>query len=247
MNTECREKRLEIKRAWRRSDTYKAICLHYQEEVNRLLSIGLGLLKSVHEVKDTLLEQVAVFEYGTGAIHRGYYCPSPVIDLIVGNLKRGRIVKKAPKAGYRYAFDAEGNMLFVDLLQQGDVEATEYLFMQNGNRYGITVNNDGELESICEEQFAQGELLRYNLATVYPEEDGYFCANLHVETYWRDAHGLKESTKAEYQPYIQNLDEYRCIFERANGFLRSYTCSELGMQEAEDSGLRYVIRMKRKA
>lgn len=45
--------------------------------------------------------------------YRGYYHPSPVQELIVTNITRGRLVKKPPASGsyYHYRFDGDGMRL----------------------------------------------------------------------------------------------------------------------------------------
>lgn len=41
-------------------------------------------------------------EYGRGGefFHRGYYCPSPILDIIVGNANRGKLIKCSRKTNY---------------------------------------------------------------------------------------------------------------------------------------------------
>ena len=45
-------------------------------------------------------------EYSKGgeSTHRGYYCPSPVIDLLIGNVSRGRLLKRRPAVNYDYIY-----------------------------------------------------------------------------------------------------------------------------------------------
>lgn len=49
-------------------------------------------------LQDTAVKGIIRFEYAKGgeSIHRGYYCPSLVYDLVVGNVKRGRLYKRKP-------------------------------------------------------------------------------------------------------------------------------------------------------
>ncbi len=58
--------------------------------------------------------QVVKKEYARGGecIHRGFYCPSPVLDIIVGNCKRGKLVKKPRKQpDYEYWFDSHNRLI----------------------------------------------------------------------------------------------------------------------------------------
>jgi len=68
------------------------------------------------------------YEYGIGGevIHRGYYCPSPIIDVIHGNCTRGRSVKKKPQKepSYVFGFDKQNRLVTVE---QRDTNEKEFL------------------------------------------------------------------------------------------------------------------------
>lgn len=61
-------------------------------------------------------------EYWKGGmlLHIGAYCPSKTIDMICGNVDRGRRVRKEPKVGYTYLFDNN------DLLIRADWKSEDY-------------------------------------------------------------------------------------------------------------------------
>lgn len=55
---------------------------------------------------------------GKGGIHRGWYCPSPIRDLVIGGINRGKLLKRMPQRGkpadHEYGFDAGGQLIIVD-------------------------------------------------------------------------------------------------------------------------------------
>ena len=98
--------------------------------------------------------------------------------------------------------------------------------------------------------FENQKLARYSRLAVCPDQDGYFCSNLHVETYLYDACGLKSSEKEEFQPYVNVLYKYHYDFEREDGYLSTYTvidCSIEGADTRQYESPVYTVHMKRKA
>ena len=234
---------------WEKTAEYQTLCEKCQSVKAQLLTKGMEYLQCISSVEDIIRAKVKVFEYAAGGnIHRGYYCPSPVMDLLIGNKSRGRKVSEsAKKVRYRYAYDDDGKMLFVEHLQGAN--SVEYLFSQDDVRYGITVSIQNELVSISEEVFKNGVIERYTYATVYPDGDNYFCSDLRIEIYRRDEEGLKICEVEEFQPYINNLEKRSYIFERNNGFLTEYRCEESAMKLVNQllPAPKYIVKMQRKA
>ena len=53
-------------------------------------------------------------------LHTGAYCPSKTVDMICGNVSRGKRVRKEAKVGYTYFFDDN------DLLIRADSKDESY-------------------------------------------------------------------------------------------------------------------------
>ena len=58
-------------------------------------------------------------EYGRGGtiLHRGFYCPSPIIDIVIGGSDRGRLIKNTKNmTSYDYVFHRtkDGRLIIVD-------------------------------------------------------------------------------------------------------------------------------------
>lgn len=55
-------------------------------------------------------------EYSRGGecIHRGFYCPSPLLDTIVGNCNRGKLLQRINKMpDYEYWFNSDNKLILV--------------------------------------------------------------------------------------------------------------------------------------
>ena len=75
---------------------------------------------------------------GGACMHRGYYCPSIVMDIIVGNINRGRLIKrlKTQKINYTYGFDDLDRI--VTIIQHTEVGAFfEYIIYDGDVQYGV--------------------------------------------------------------------------------------------------------------
>lgn len=84
----------------------------YEKECDRINKKVEILKEKYIDLYDSYSKQVVRYEVGVGGelMHRGYYCPSLVEDIIVGNAKRGRIAKRITSR--------TKNSLFLDLTKR---------------------------------------------------------------------------------------------------------------------------------
>ena len=88
-------------------------------ECDRLQEVAHTCQKTCNTIYKDLLNDVVRTEYARGGetIHRGYYCPSPVYDIIVGGASRGRLlkdmkhIKKNPD--YTFGFNANNELIVI--------------------------------------------------------------------------------------------------------------------------------------
>lgn len=73
------------------------------------------------------------------ALHRGYFCPSPIEDIIIGKTKRGILSNKNNKSGqfYKYYFDANGHIAIVLAYYNGELKHFENLINFGDRAYGV--------------------------------------------------------------------------------------------------------------
>ena len=67
----------------------------YEKECNRIKEEILLFKKTYITLFEAYSKKVTRNEIGLGGelMHRGYYCPSIIADIIAGNVRRGQIVK----------------------------------------------------------------------------------------------------------------------------------------------------------
>lgn len=240
------------------SPEYQSGCQRFREECLRLEAIAKELLPSVALLEENCLRDTVRKEYAAGSdLHRGYYCPSPTYDLVVGNTKRGKLLKKPAvlsKPSHEYGYDAQGRMLYCKWLDSDRVSMTEYLIHQGNTVYGILVDRDGDISTITEEVYSDGKLTGYLQGLCIPCGSSFQCGEINCEYYEYDAEGLfrceMHSLKLPMQdpPAFLNgvLPDFMqqpiysreaYDFQRENGYLTGYLCE----------GHKVRIRTRRKA
>ncbi len=102
------------------------------------------LLKDLRE----LAEKSAVrkeYSNNENGIYRGYYCPSPVDDLIIGGCRRGKLLKRITKRtnpDREYLFDSNNRLVAVNLLLDWKAVQTEVLIYEDNLVTGIDIDNN---------------------------------------------------------------------------------------------------------
>ena len=82
----------------------------------RLISMTIENYPNRWETYKSVKENVTAVKYGSGSVYlpRGYFCPSRVLDTVIGNVTRGRLLKTKPRTKiptYRYGFDKNGKLI----------------------------------------------------------------------------------------------------------------------------------------
>lgn len=99
-----------------------------------LMDIAAEYADKTDELFSQIKDSIVRTEYSRGGsgLHRGYYCPSLIDDIIIGNASRGKIYKRITSRSrpkHEYCFDREGKLRIV---QHYDCD-TEYI-IHNGNQ-----------------------------------------------------------------------------------------------------------------
>lgn len=139
---------------------------------------------------DKLKETVVTEELCAGSdMTLGYYCPSPVIDLLVGNVHRGRILKRVTKRSkpvMKYGFNDSGKMVvFYNLPPVGytnyDVRGF-VLYEGNTVTYLCFRKSEGKIytEWIAQAEYdKEGRIICYTLGSLI----GDSCRRISQEMY----------------------------------------------------------------
>ena len=137
----------------------------FEKDIELISEIVKQYADQYDALKKITDETTARIEYCIGAeVHRGFYCPSLVEDIVIGNVKRGRIAKRTPKKpSYTYCFDK--NNYLISVISEFN---REFIIRDGEREIGITYFDDfkciGDVVSVCE--YRQGRLSRYLLAGV---------------------------------------------------------------------------------
>lgn len=170
----------------------------FKYDVAELISIKHEYANKLPELRASAEKEIVRLEYSKGGevIHRGYYCPSPVLDLVVGGMKRGRLFKKKiPHFGsysYEYGFDKDNRLIRVKGVNEFTTPDSrfdeEYLIYREDIVYGVEFNNLGELNVVSKCVYNDGNIIKYERSSCNMEE----LADLYVEEYTYENNKLVE-------------------------------------------------------
>lgn len=137
---------------------------------------------------------------GGGTIHRGYYCPSPIKDKVIGGCKRGRLISKLPSksdAVYEYYFNESNEMTLVNkyTLEQGQMYYTqcEIIDKKDGGTQSTILADMMHMPHISgmsECNYDSGLITLYEYAALVGQGDNVFCASIESERYIYDGQRL---------------------------------------------------------
>lgn len=199
-----------------------------KSECNRFTLIAKKYLFDCKRIYSELNSKVVRNEYSSGGelLPMGYYCPSPIYDIVTANCKRGKILKKLTtrsKPTYEYCFDKNGKLIIVNHLYENCSEILKY---DDNVVTGITFSKEENIEitSVIECKYDDNKRI---LSFIRAASSYHDCCmdQLEKEYYVYNEMGLY---KAEVFDYLDNeqsgiLNYYRYSFEHDNnGYLKEY-------------------------
>jgi hypothetical protein len=214
----------------KQTETYSKIAEDkIKTALNRLDSIFKEYQSNCKSLYEKLTDKIYRKEYAVKGenLHRGYYCPSPIDDIIIGNAPRGKILKRVTsrsKPRYEYDFDEEGKLiiaryLYFDVL---DVQHIEIILHNNRCDIGILFwlyeNGDITIESVSESVYDESHRITSFMK-------GYIDCNKFEEVYYEiysyNESGLKTAEHYDWIGDIYTGDKY--IFKHNDeGYLSEY-------------------------
>lgn len=175
---------------------------------------------------DKAQSKVVREEFCTGSdMMLGYYCPSPVFDLITGNVHRGKILKRITKRSkpcMQYGFSESGRILtFVELATE-DIKAYDVCGFAVYEECKTTyicfrkLEEKAELEWIVQAEYdEQGRIVRYTTGTFGGSE-------ISEEIYTYSENGMEMVTLwACMSDGSASQDEYKLHHDN-DGYLTGY-------------------------
>lgn len=246
--------RLSAMKDWHNSEEYLMLCNQLKAECSRLLVSAQHIYKELKGQFSSIEHSATRVEVATGGdVHRGVYCPSPIYDIVIGNVHRGRILKRVSAASnpsHYFGFDQNGTLLYTKTMCEGMHENTEYLVRRGNSIYGITLNPMLNITAICEECYENEKLTSYRYASILSEEDSVLCLTFHSEFYSYDKQGLKACKWEDFEPISNTLQLQFYEFEKEGEYLSSYTFAEepfISRKECRFPPREFSVKIKRKA
>lgn len=193
---------------------------------------------------DNLRNNLSAMELcSNSTLHRGYFHPSPIYDLVVGNTKRGSLkpLNSHSPITHRYWVDNNGRLSLIESITPTRISHTEKLFFEDNEIVGITVDCNGHLSAVSKERYDGARIAYFALMNCAFGGEAYKCFNFHSEQYTHDSLGLSECDFINVSPLSHTIVRKRYAFERQNGFLISYRDLSSPKQ------VKYTITKKRKA
>ena len=104
----------------------------YQNYIDEMLRIAKSYEGNYEQLKQQMLEKTSHLEYASGGecIHRGYLCPSPILDQVIGGCNRGKLIRKPranSKSYYVYHFNDKENLIGIEKYSNGTCYETEII------------------------------------------------------------------------------------------------------------------------
>lgn len=200
------------------------------------------LLKDLRElaVKSAVRKEYSNNENG---IYRGYYCPSPVDDLIIGGCRRGKLLKRITKRtnpDREYLFDSNNRLVAVNSLLDWKAVQTEVLIYEDNLVTGIDIDNyDNSVSEISECTYdSDGKIKSFLTASVSWEKAiRTKIYEIELEKYSYDESGLKETEIIRY------FKSYKVIKRMLKNAIENNPTLEakLGLPDCDTSYQRYLF------
>ena len=239
---------------WKKTSEYEVQYSLYHSLVEDIVSTAEQYRSTFYNSAIAIDERTIRTEVASKSdLHRGYYCPSLTYDLVVGGVKRGKLLRrftKNSKTYFQYGFDKDEHLIWSKHFFNNEHVKTEYLVYTDERVLGLTFCANGNIEAITEERYYNGKLQSYCYVLMLPKKECTEWVEMRKEEYTYDNEGLKSCDWYSIFPFIHSLKHERITFERDDGFLSKHYWETLIGLETEQVVYRsdvYDMLDKRKA
>ena len=231
--------------------------LDFEEEY--LISLCIEYRYRFEYLNKTMVEAELSKEYGRGGVtlHRGFYCPSPVEDIILGGSDRGRLVRTLRSSTpVDYVYQKAGDKLrIVDIIDNekentSRIHRRELIVYREAEEIALTYDmvfdlHDLRFLSLCRYD-STGKIMKYlTLLPNFLSRGGKYtvenksCVYYGEQYSYNDETGLLESIimGGKFNDYVRG-HSYR-FYHDETGRLISY-------QDIETGTLREIAKRKRR-
>lgn len=204
-------------------------------ECKRLARIAEQYRGECNAIYERLQGEMVREEFAVGGekIHRGFYCPSPIFDIVIGNANRGKLLKRLTarsKPTYKYSFDREGRLVIAECSSYKEI-----IISRDGAEIGILFAGSSHITAISECIY-DGDKIQSYVFGLYDE--GEKCiSEYNKEIYEYSENGLETVDWFRFTNYPgrQILEHERYHFIHKDGYLSQYTVVEYDGDVPKDS------------
>ena len=249
-----------------RSKENLELCKPFIADCDRLAKIAMKYQDQCLTLKDQLSKEVTTEKYGIGGgmMYRGYYCPSPILDIVIGNINRGRLSKRiveGKKDVFKYGFNVDNNLILVEFIPDVpkyvdvlDFISTEVIIRDGETELGIVFKiwkGELRLEQLSESVYRNNRIVSFvyccysgfqNRVDIYEKEE-----------YVYSDEGLDFAHRYDFRNHetAPSLTHYEYRFKHDDeGYLSQYAVIEhpdsLRRKEPAWDGHMYDVKRKRK-
>ena len=211
-------------RAERRSPKNLEYCRPFREKRDELVEIVRPYQDQFQTLLQKCTRDVVSYQYATGGavMHRGVYCPSPVLDIYT-NVKRGRLlsdIKSKAKRSFKYGFDIHNRMRVVYRVEKHG--STEIILYEKDKELGLTFASDGLLIEFSVCTFRDERITEY-ISGIYQ----YWDESIHEftdERYFYNEEGLCRTEIYDCFLDLPTVGHLELLFtHNEDGYLEKYT------------------------
>ena len=225
-------------------EEYDTLCVPYRLECERMAEIMKENGGRQNELDIALKSNTAEIKYSAGGetLYRGFFCPSLIEDIVVGNCNRGRMCKADnPRATGTHYFD--NHKKHIGTAQNGPKEYISYC----GNKSLGLQYCGGELLEIAECEYDDaGRILTYIRALCDAHNNSVTEYNKETYTY---TEGKMIVEWSRYNPPVSLLSVNKYVFAVENGYLTEYVVEISDLEDISGEpleGRTYKVKRKRK-
>ena len=194
-----------------------------EEECDRMETIAaryhLNCMSTFREVASSI-EQV-VYGMGGKLLHRGFYCPSLIRDIVNGNIHRGKIrrdLKAKSKAIFEFGLDIQGRPVTVQQLDR-----REFIFHHNNSELSVVFSEAFGVIELSECNFdLAGNLKSYSLFQYNPFQQRVVELEKEIYDYNGNQLDVLWCRFNRYNQVNPIFDCYQYRFAVENDYLTSY-------------------------
>lgn len=232
-------------------EEYNEFCKPYLSECNAFIDVIKTQKNRKKELENTLRQNVARTEYSAGgqSTHRGFYCPSLIQDIVIGNSKRGRLCKADdPKVVYTHYFDINNRHIAVEWGGGGSIGYISY--DENKNKTLSVQFCGDELSTISECKYdACGKISSYIHLLCDSFHDRVDQYDKELYTYTENKLIVEFSSLFICSPMAPLFSLSKYVFTVENGYLKEYTVEVFDMEDLSSDPLEdrtHKVKIKRK-